>query len=1017
MKKTISRMLALLTALILLMSAMCPALASAVQELGSIEDVEQMLFDAVVEIFPTSAVEQQYIYAAYYEQKGQTENVDALMETLSEEQRVLFINYKLEHTDCIEGCEGENCTVDNCACICHEVEAFNTAMDDLIVKLLAMDMQAVLEYIADLRLEEMRDYWAEQFVPVPTAGTGGYEASLASVPETFALETASVGAEEQYSAQDVADAYNELVENADADALNNTVKESVDEAVAANVLAEASMIEAYGEDSSSDSYLSATGEDAALSQLNLMRSYVMSDMQTFSAMYTSTTSSSGMTTSDAAEGVDSSNIKIRLTNFDGNINNSHDLKFFHSQTYAYDTTNNKYKTVDGITGSHPEDGYQEESFQPVQMAKTLVDGYPMDEGEGGVGSLNYLFNGSEGESFETTGNGLFWKEEDYYVYDSAQRAAFWTSSGFQLYNEIVRPWYTAQTSNEIQVGNFLPFDSAEDETDVVQSTTDKNEGNNRYVIKEPDLWFSMTMEMDFYMPKDGYVSGEEMEFDFHGDDDVWVYIDDVLILNIGKTHGAESGKINFADGMVTDPTGTSTIKSLFEEAGKYNAEGFNRYTFADYTKHKLKFFYMERGGNISYCRLKFNMPQLPDGALSVKKEIEGDITALTNESYSFTIKDANGKPVTGEDATYVVTGVDGTEAEAVEAKNGVFSIKAGETATFTHLPADANYTVTETSGLYTESTEWIINDSKEDTPGSSTTAEASVYIAPEQTAGAMMVATNTLKTTSLKVEKEVVNPRPVDEDNVYTFEASVKYGLDGTTPLTAIKDSNNKSYSVVDGKFSFTLEEDESITFVDLPIGATVTITETDTAGNVIIDDFKTEILASNVKNNGELIYTTKTESDDHSITGIIGTAADGTAANSTVTFTNTPKIYDLKITKQGLENGVDGAQNLEPYSSTMYSVVCEATGVDMTVAIYGNSSVTINDLPVGTYTVTELTDWSWRYSSTNDKSGQVLLDGTDDNIAFTNTRVYDKWLDSDCYAENTFDGSSDADRRPTETN
>ena len=60
----------------------------------------------------------------------------------------------------------------------------------------------------------------------------------------------------------------------------------------------------------------------------------------------------------------------------------------------------------------------------------------------------------------------------------------------------------------------------------------------------------MTMGINFNVPADGKVNGKDMVFEFKGDDDVWVYIDDVLVLDIGGTHGAQSGTINFATGEI-----------------------------------------------------------------------------------------------------------------------------------------------------------------------------------------------------------------------------------------------------------------------------------------------------------------------------------------------------------------------------------------------------------------------------------------------------------------------------------
>ena len=91
--------------------------------------------------------------------------------------------------------------------------------------------------------------------------------------------------------------------------------------------------------------------------------------------------------------------------------------------------------------------------------------------------------------------------------------------------------------------------------------------------------------------------------------------------------------------------------------------------------------------------------------------------------------------------------------------------------------------------------------------------------------------------------------------------------------------------------------------------------------------------------------------------------------------------------------------------------------GVDLIVTVHGNGSTKINGLKVGSeYTVTELTDWSWRYVYTSystslsgesvDNGAKVVLKADGNEITFTNRRNEDKWLDGDSWLDNLFKGN-----------
>ena len=116
-------------------------------------------------------------------------------------------------------------------------------------------------------------------------------------------------------------------------------------------------------------------------------------------------------------------------------------------------------------------------------------------------------------------------------------------------------------------------------------------------------------------------------FDFTGDDDVWVFIDDVLVLDLGGIHQALGGEINFRSGNITyDKTQShgerpaATIAEAFSKAGE-------EWDSTAYKAHRLSFFYLERGDGGSNCKIKFNLPVKPSKAIDIEKETLGTIDA------------------------------------------------------------------------------------------------------------------------------------------------------------------------------------------------------------------------------------------------------------------------------------------------------------------------------------------------------------------------------------------------------
>lgn len=342
---------------------------------------------------------------------------------------------------------------------------------------------------------------------------------------------------------------------------------------------------------------------------------------------------------------------VNINNNNGNnntgINKDHQLKF----NGGAGTGINKW------TGKSAINGCGRLSF----VKNTLVNGYPSikagtytsynTSGTYTDESLAYLFNNDSqvnGKAVYNKVQGLFQLKNGYYVYDS-----YGSDGNYAVYNSTTNSFDVYDKAgvykdsvSDANRGQFFPFDSADkvfEEKNSQLSPLKITDGTNDTLNHH----FGMSMTTEFVQPNGGKTTkNEDMIFEFSGDDDVWVYIDGVLVGDLGGIHEKATLKINFATGDVhvghvdnaNDPEKTiqdTTIRAMYEAAGadvsNFSINSPN--TFSDSTKHTLSFFYLERGAGASNMSLKFNLTTLSSSEVAKVDQNGEAVNGATFELY------------------------------------------------------------------------------------------------------------------------------------------------------------------------------------------------------------------------------------------------------------------------------------------------------------------------------------------------------------------------------------------------
>ena len=399
-------------------------------------------------------------------------------------------------------------------------------------------------------------------------------------------------------------------------------------------------------------------------------------------------------------------------------------------------------TVDGVSGG----------IKQNLLNRVLTEGYPVTVG--GT-SLKTLFTGG------TNVNHLFlqssFNADGSYEYSSFKNYAHLEDNGdFTVYDALGTP--SDENARWYQRGNFMPYNSISasdvstnknlyDESGNKLSDTDSAYGKTLYKTQGTnDYYFGMYVEADFNQPRNGQLKNGDMVYEFNGDDDLWVYVDGVLMLDIGGIHDAHSGSINFATGAITyDSVSPTTIKAQFQEAGVFPdgspwddsrvSEFFNGNTLKDFTEHNFKMFYMERGAGASNLKMKFNLEVIPTYKVNFNK-VDTQGAALAGAE--FEIRDDS-----DSSRVYPVTS-DTNGAVSVRLHEGTYTMTETQAPTG-YLAASGTWKIeVKSDGTYT------IKKNGEEIPKDSNSVYKIVNKGQHEDAEANLTTSKTVKVTDYK---------------------------------------------------------------------------------------------------------------------------------------------------------------------------------------------------------------------------------------------------------------------------
>ncbi|MDD2992395.1 MAG: Cna B-type domain-containing protein [Pygmaiobacter sp.] len=480
----------------------------------------------------------------------------------------------------------------------------------------------------------------------------------------------------------------------------------------------------------------------------------------------------------------------------------------------------------------------------------------------------------------------------------------------KVWSNVSIPFFYDSSTNRYSYdsnANGVEFNSSTNRLEMLASA---ESGFWPFGTKGQNCYFGMNLNVQFAMPKDGLINGTTpMTFEFSGDDDLWVYVDNQLTLDIGGIHGANGGLIDFANGLVyyqhapynaSAHPGWANVISQNPRAGYGYAVSFEALglSMEDYSMHTMNIYYMERGANESNNKMTFNLLTFT-GNPNLFKQVTGinDAVVDADTEYQFQVL-VNGAAAPGLE--YKV----GSEGYTTDT-NGMLSLKAGETASFNvdadnqvsmrEVNADQFNTSNQVQDLITQQVLKPQTDGKE---------SGNYQIGDSNASRLLYTFTNTADTGTLQIEKAVQGDL-LQADDTFAFKVwltSEDYGKDNMlyTGDIYLNDAVTPTQLGDDGVI--TLHKDDTVAIKGLPVGTEYKVQElaadgydlkqVTTAAGAQQDNTDPTIVTGTVvqsdtvytnqfenKIHTETVTINKTDRDGNALRGATFTVTDGTGA------------------------------------------------------------------------------------------------------------------------------------------